>query len=70
MPSYSIQVWDTTPARGSYYFSGKGFQKIGSLCLLLEDFYGISELVRAPTLHVTDKKYPYEYPDILYHSTL
>lgn len=27
-------------ARSSYYFSGKGFQKIGSLCLLLEESYG------------------------------
>lgn len=32
--------WRQTILRGSYYFSGKGFQKIGSLCLLLEDFYG------------------------------
>ncbi|CAK9010947.1 unnamed protein product [Durusdinium trenchii] len=32
--------WRGAIFRSSYYFSGKGFQKIGALCLLLEDFFG------------------------------
>eukprot|EP00931_Biecheleriopsis_adriatica_P059290 TRINITY_DN35452_c0_g1_i1.p1 TRINITY_DN35452_c0_g1~~TRINITY_DN35452_c0_g1_i1.p1 ORF type:complete len:945 (+),score=122.89 TRINITY_DN35452_c0_g1_i1:104-2938(+) len=29
-----------TMLKGSYYFSGKGFQKLGTVCLLMEKFYG------------------------------
>eukprot|EP00434_Breviolum_minutum_P020994 symbB.v1.2.018523.t1/scaffold1481.1/size116218/2 len=32
--------WKSAMFRGSYYFSGKGFQKVAYTCLLLEKFYG------------------------------
>ncbi|CAE7358532.1 unnamed protein product [Symbiodinium natans] len=32
--------WKLAMFRGSYYFSGKGFQKVAYVCLLLEKFHG------------------------------
>uniref|UniRef100_A0A7S2N8J0 glucan endo-1,3-beta-D-glucosidase n=1 Tax=Zooxanthella nutricula TaxID=1333877 RepID=A0A7S2N8J0_9DINO len=32
--------WRTTMFKGSYYFSGKGFQKVAMVCLLVEKFFG------------------------------
>ena len=32
--------WKLAMFRGSFYFSGKGFQKVGYVCLLLEKFHG------------------------------
>eukprot|EP00913_Durusdinium_trenchii_P022724 g21340.t1 len=34
--------WRQTMFKGSYYFSGKGFQKVAYTCLLLEKFYGLT----------------------------
>jgi len=33
--------WESAIYLYSYYYSGKGFQKIGMVCLMLEKFYGI-----------------------------
>ena len=35
-----LDHWKLSMFKGSYYFSGKGFQKVGYVCLLLEKFYG------------------------------
>jgi len=33
--------WRVAMLKGSFYFSGKGFQKVGTVCLLLEEFLGV-----------------------------
>jgi len=35
--------WKTALFKTSYYFSGKGFQKVAMICLLMEKFYGASD---------------------------
>lgn len=35
--------WRRSVLRGSYYFSGKGLQKVGTLCLLLEQFFSLDD---------------------------
>ncbi|CAE8638772.1 unnamed protein product [Polarella glacialis] len=35
--------WRADMFKGSYYFSGKGFQKVGTVCLLLEKFFGLAD---------------------------
>jgi len=35
--------WKTALFKNSYYFSGKGFQKVAMICLLVEKFYGASD---------------------------
>jgi len=35
--------WRATMLKGSYYFSGKGFQKVAMVCLLLEKFIGAAD---------------------------
>jgi endo-1,3(4)-beta-glucanase len=37
---YFLGNWRSSMFVGTYYFSGKGFQKVGMVCLLMEKFYG------------------------------
>ena len=55
---FQVSGGDVEPpfgARSSYYFSGKGFQKIGSLCLLLEESYGSNHSYTSACLDILVK---------------
>jgi len=41
--SYFQDNWRAALFKGSFYFSGKGFQKVGMVCLLAEKFFGAKD---------------------------